>query len=484
MRQAPWWLPAALLLCAAPAAAQDKTVEGKGPPNPPIPVIKLKLHPAAAPVPALKYTFLPELRDLKPGNAVFLYYRSFSPEWQYNVKKPDFWKTVEKWQEDPAKAPPAELKFVLFDHALKEIDLAARRTYCDWELLDRIRKDGIGTLLPDIQSFRTSIILLKARARFEMLDKKLDQALYTLQTGFTFARHVSDGPTLIQSLVGNAMTAQMIEEVEQLIQQPGAPNLYWALTDLPHPFIDLKKPLQGEKIVIDSLFPGWRDVLYNPEVKPPSPQQWDDFLDKTFHIFQSYNIAAAKSFDTKLELALIAAKTYPEARKFLLAQGRSKQQVDKMPVTQVALLYEIYNYDRFYDDFVKWYGLPYPQMVKGSLAAVNQLKTAKATMQPGTALATLLLPAVQKVYDASYRTDRKFALLRTVEALRIYAAAHDGKLPATLKDIHEVPVPIDPFTGNFFEYTVADNTATLTAGIPSQGYAYGSYWTFDITMQP
>src|SRR5438874_10736420 len=97
MKQALWWLPAALLLCAAPAAAQVKTVDGQEAQPPAVPVTKLKIRPAAAPVPALKYRLLPEARDLKPGNAVILYYRSFSPEWQGNAKSPELWKNLEKW---------------------------------------------------------------------------------------------------------------------------------------------------------------------------------------------------------------------------------------------------------------------------------------------------------------------------------------------------------------------------------------------------
>ena len=54
-----------------------------------------------------------------------------------------------------------------------------------------------------------------------MMDRKLDRSLYTLQTGFTLGRHVSEGPTLIQALVGAAVTNQMIEELEYLLQQPG-----------------------------------------------------------------------------------------------------------------------------------------------------------------------------------------------------------------------------------------------------------------------
>jgi hypothetical protein len=477
-----WWLSLALL-CRAAASM----IAGE-PASPAIRVVKLKVEPASATVPALKYRLLPELRDLKPGNSVVSYYRAFSPEWQIVIQRDkDFWKSIDKWHDDKSKPPPPELVFVKNFGALKELDIGARRAYCDWEMIDRLRMEGIMMLLPDIQSFRTHIVLLAARARFEMLDGKHDQALYTLQTGFTLSRHVGEGPTLIQGLVGLAMASQMIEEVELLIQQPGAPNLYWTLTDLPSPFVDLRKPIQGEKITIDSLFPGWREMLADPQATPLPAAEFDRLLTKHIEIGQTAGLRTANSWQFKPLMALLAAKSYPEARQFLLKQGRSAKVVDEMPVSQVALLYEIYNFDRLYDEMVKWYGLPYPQTRKGVADAERQLKEAKANLIAGTFLATLLLPAVEKVFETSYRIERKLAGLRCVEAIRLYAGAHDGKLPASFKDIHEVPVPADPCTGEPFEYKVGASGAVLTAPPlrgQSVGRSIGFAWSYAITMQP
>jgi hypothetical protein len=280
------------------------------------------------------------------------------------------------------------------------------------------------------------------------------------------------------------MTAQMTEEIEQLIQQPDAPNLYWTLTDLPTPFIDMRKSIQGEKLFIESLFPGWRDFVADRQARPISPADIEDLVMRTQGLSNDLGLRSndKQVWGLKLGLALMAAKSYPEARKFMLDQGRPKQLVDEMPVTQVALLYEIHNFDRFYDDMVKWHSQPYPVMRKGVSQAEKKLKEAKANLSGGTFLATLLLPAVTKVFEASYRTDRKLAGLRCVEAIRLYAAAHDGKLPANLKDIDEVPVPLDPMTGNPFEYALTPGGATLTAlSPPGQSYLA---WRFEITMKP
>jgi hypothetical protein len=60
------------------------------------------------------------------------------------------------------------------------------------------------------------------------------------------------------------------------------------------------------------------------------------------------------------------------------------------------------------------------------------------------------------------RNDRQVATLRVIEAIRMYAATHDGQLPNTLSDITEVPVPDDPVTGLPFEYKLENSKARLS----------------------
>jgi hypothetical protein len=67
--------------------------------------------------------------------------------------------------------------------------------------------------------------------------------------------------------------------------------------------------------------------------------------------------------------------------------------------------------------------------------------------------------------------------LRVIEALRIYAANHQGQLPDKLADVTDVPVPNDPSTGKPFEYVRDKDAATLIAPpfyppIPKLGLRY------------
>ena len=78
------------------------------------------------------------------------------------------------------------------------------------------------------------------------------------------ARHAGEAPTLINALVGMAICGIMNNELMQFIQQPGAPNMYWPLTDLPQPLIDPRKGYHGERLSVMGLFPGLREMAANP----------------------------------------------------------------------------------------------------------------------------------------------------------------------------------------------------------------------------
>jgi len=71
-------------------------------------------------------------------------------------------------------------------------------------------------------------------------------------------------------------------------------------------------------------------------------------------------------------------------------------------------------------------------------------------------LFTILLPALSRVSFLQARLDRHVAILRTVEAIRMFAAEHSGQFPASLGEITAVPIPTDPVTGEDFIYRRID----------------------------
>jgi hypothetical protein len=422
----------------------------------PEPPIKLTLRPAAAPTPALKYVLLPELADMRPGNAALHYQRAHSFEWWDNIRRQPFYFEIADWLDRPLEEVRDKVGFVQNFSALKEVDRGARRENCEWEMTQRLRKEGISMLIPDVQGFREYAVLLAMRCRLEIADRDYPKAIYTLQTGFALGRHVSDAPTLIHALVGSAICSMALGRVEELIQAPDSPNLYWALTDLPRPLIDLRKPLQGEKLTLQAQFPD----LKNLETEPLSPQAQKRMLKSLNDVWFLTGNDSRSEMAKKFGFLPLALKAYPPAKRALIAQGRKAEDVAALPVLQVILIDALQQYRRLHDDVFKWVNVPYPQARAGWKKADEDVR-AIVREHPAAAVFVAFVPALQRVHEATLRLDRRVAALRCIEALRLYAAAHGGKLPAKLSDITEVPVPDDPVTGKGFLYEVNGDRVTL-----------------------
>jgi hypothetical protein len=133
--------------------------------------------------------------------------------------------------------------------------------------------------------------------------------------------------------------------------------------------------------------------------------------------------------------------------------------VESWPVIQVVTLHSLREFRRLQDEVYKWLTLPYTEAALGVAAAERQIRQAQARADALPFFA--LLSAQGNALLTNARVERRIAALRCVEALRLYAAAHDGKLPASLDLLTEVPVPADPLTGKSFRYTSSGASFTL-----------------------
>jgi hypothetical protein len=494
-------------LCALPVALRAQ--ELKEPP-PEVEVKKLTVRPAAAPPQALRYVLLPELKDKTPGNAIQSYYRAFSPDWWGGINRDkDFYDKIEKWLDMPlkllapaAKGPPqpvrpkqpqglegippeelaAQAQWIKNFNALQEVDRGARRDHADWDLTSRLQQEGVNLLLPDLQSMRTFGNLLAIRARLEMAEGDFDKTVYTLQTGFALAKHCGEGPTLIHSLVGMAIGSMMFARVEELIQQPGAPNLYWALTTLPRGLIDMRNPIQGERIVFASHLPDLNELEKGAMTVEQARAALDEWIGRLARLQEpGFRLGP----EHRLVHASWIALAYPRAKERLMAAGRDPEEINALPAAQVVLIDTLREYNRLRDEMFKGFYLPYREGRQFSARAEDELRRTAAESGPNLLLRVglMTLPAVQKVQEASVRTERRIEFLRTVEAIRLHAAAHNGKPPVHLAEITAVPLPTDPVTGKPFDYEARGDTAILAAP-PGQGLAKtpNNAWRYELTF--
>jgi hypothetical protein len=318
--------------------------------------------------------------------------------------------------------------------------------------------------------------LIAYRARLQIAAGRYDEAIYALRTGMTMGRHVAEAPTFINALVGAAITQVMLKQLEELIQAPNSPNLYWALSELPVPYINLRNSMQAEKIVLHATVPLLRDINKAPWTAQQQAAIFDQLFNERRWSGDSSDSRSAGDFGST---ALGLMKFYPEAKRALIAQGRKPDEIEAMPVVQVVLIRSLQQYEDLRDDLFKWVPLPYWQARPGIEEALTRIAKARDNIECVPLI--LILPAIGKLSAATASLDRRIAALRCVEAIRLYAAAHDGKLPASLADIKEVPVPDDPMTGKPFDYKPEGDKVILSgAAPPGLGNNYGL--RFELTL--
>ena len=111
---------------------------------------------------------------------------------------------------------------------------------------------------------------------------------------------------------------------------------------------------------------------------------------------------------------------------------------------------------------VKGGSLPFPQAVAG----FKEAEAAAEKSKDDRLIGPLLVPDMKRFKAAQARLEQRIAYLRVIEAIRLYAHENGGRLPETL-DAIKLPLPLDPFTGKPFEYSVKDGTATLHGANPN-----------------
>jgi len=426
------------------------------------PTLKFTVHPSTEPVPALKYQFLPTLLERRRGNAAVNYNKLAiqveSGFGEDETERDAIWASLE---ETPmGELPSAEVRAALAkrERLLVDLDAAVRLSHCDWQSFNG-QVDLYALRLPELQSLREMSRWLGVRSKLAVAEGRYDDALRSLQTGYTVGQHAADSNVLVAGLIGIACSGIMSAHVAELVQLPDAPNLYWALTSLPDPLIDLRAGFEGEMYALHLSCP----ELANVESTEHNEQYWQAAMKGIWtKITQIGGEPKLGAFPSEAAVALMAARGYPMARQALIDQGRSAEEVDRMPVPQVITIYTVRTYEELRDDLFKWMHVPYWQMSQGRDAINMKLYRAGRTREI-LPIASLVLPAVTAATGAQVRCDREIRMLRIVEAIRMH-----GRLPEKLADISEVPIPLDPGTGKPFGYGLRGDTAILEAVVPAK----------------
>jgi len=426
-------------------------------------VIELAVHPAQPPRPALAWCLLPSYTERTPGNAAPVYAKACT--WLGVNFGGEKWDEVGKWLETPLESLPREEVRKLLEgyrEPLRYVDIAARRDQCDWDA--PVREEGrnvFGMLLPEVQAVRWAARLVALRARLQIAEEEYDEAVASLRTGYAIARHVAEQPFFVCGLVAWSIEGAMSFQLRDLIAQPGVPNMYWAIAALPHPLIDVRHSIQSETaavyLMVPEMEPSKRRDLSSDQWTALAPQALSDVFELNRRSRSAPTPAEREDFVNE------ALKAAPQAKADLIAAGHPQEEVEAM-VPAEAVLLDVFEARR--DDLVKRLNLPYWLALEGMKDAESQI--AGSSKSPAlVSLAETLVPLVPAAAVAEAWHQRGLAILRCVEAIRLYAATHEGQLPPSLDSIREVPIPIDPVTGKPFGYRLEGDVAVIEAEPPA-----------------
>jgi hypothetical protein len=434
------------------------------------PVVHLNVQPMPAPKPALKYQLLPEVRELNPGNPAQGYLRCFAEQRNFFYGKEA---TAERarYRSMPLAELPSEKLRHYGGQALQHADWSARLDTPDWQILQHIQTEGMDLALPALEPLRILAVALQVRFRAEVAGRHFDDAVRTAKTMFALARHLGAYPAEAANRVGLWVADLTLDTLEEMVQQPGCPNLYWALTDLPCPLVDLRKGLQGNRTAIAAdLRPLQEDLM--------TEAQAEESVSRLSGVM-SFARAQAGDAPRSLRAGLQARVKDPErvraARGRLVEAGFAENLVQKLPPVQVILLDEKREYEVRRDERLKLLALAPWQ--------IDALGGGEELGSGGDGLFADLLPDIIKVRRVQGRLEQRIALLRHVEALRLYAAAHSGQLAGQLSEV-TLPLPTDPFTGKPFVYKVEAATAYLRGSRPrGEEKNPGRNVRYEVTLQ-
>jgi hypothetical protein len=424
-------------------------------------VIRFTVGPSKAPIPALRYQLLPEIREITPGNAVLGYMLCFAEQNTFWFSK-EARDNREKWQ----TAPLADLKtpevrkfgYGPGSGPLHRADVAARMDKADWQVLLRLKAEGANLLLPEIQQLRMLGSALKVRFRVEVAEGRFQDALTTAKTIFSLAQHLAEHPTIICGVVGIAVANLGVGPLEEMVQQPGCPSLFWALSDLPKPLINVRNGLQGERIIFSNIL----DLL--EESAPVSESQLTKAVDQLQSLFNGFDDVRWKKqgFRDWLRTRVKDELEVGAARKRLAAAGLVENKVKQFPALQVILLDGKISYEVKRDEFLSAAALPFWQ--GETVVGAGERSEGEKNGSPLLGLASSFR---NRIRFSQARLESQIGLLTCLEALRLYAGDHGGQLPGQLADI-KLPLPVDPVTGKNFLYKREGETAILQNTPPKE----------------
>jgi hypothetical protein len=429
--------------------------------------IELSIHPRAIESPPLKYRLLPPETDLKPGNAVPILLRL---PWEQTAWMNKEFPKLHEWESRPLSAPEWKTSGgVLPPNFYSEMKRAAFRREAVWEYPLGETASPYMILLPDVQGLRGFLGHgLSARIRYHLTEGELDKAREGILVGLSNSRHLAQTPFFINQLVAAAIERIMLDRMVELIAQKDSPNLYWAVSTLPDSLLSMDRAASLEADLFAMGLPAVNDLD-----RPRDAKEWRKMAGQLLQLLEELHeiptLERPKEGASVVEHLLHTLNAAGKSHLTMLVKHARAElpallQVPKEKVaamTDEEACIRWYVHERLARDHRTSAVLSLPP--REAWPELKRLRGEIASLRQKTGGQGFDFLEPTSLYLTTWSLKRKIQSLRVIEAVRHYLSTHDGKLPESLGQIKDIPVPIDPLTDQPFVWTVEGGSATIKA---------------------
>jgi hypothetical protein len=132
-------------------------------------------------------------------------------------------------------------------------------------------------------------------------------------------------------LIGLAEAGVSNGTMIELVAQPDAPNMYWSLTELPQPLVDLRAAARFEIGLGPRVFP----FIHHAQSTDRSREEWNRLYTQSLRDVSAYGyggMPVVNDLGAGLVATGMALVGYPHAKRQLIAQGMDAVRVEQMAV--------------------------------------------------------------------------------------------------------------------------------------------------------
>jgi hypothetical protein len=268
---------------------------------------------------------------------------------------------------------------------------------------------------------------------------------------------------LVGRLVGFAISGSMMLVIEEAIQQPGCPNLYWALASLPKDrLFETRDSIEFESVMLSRIFSVAGPLPNDPIGEVAAREGIRRLVHEANLTLRSGGDSMATPALSQLLSGIYVVTLAEPSRDLLAGTEQWGERARGLSASEAVLRASNLKFKRVRDRWVAWSMLP-PELwdeYEPERDAAFGFDDARTDLL--VALVSSLSPAVNAARIAGQRTHQQRNLLLTMESIRMHAA-DKGKLPETTEQLRPVPAWLDMVANKPFGYhRISPTKATLT----------------------